>query len=245
MSIAEAKSKCAAKLQDDLNDQGLVTQLVLFLNEALPLKADSISVDLKSYALLLCGALCNHRPHARELFGSSGVNMLVLHLQRASEYLKFGWNSLVTALVDCIWSCIVGTDLTELQFLQQEGIFLLLDLLETCPLHMRNQIVGCTLDLCSNDKALHHATKWTGGGNDRTNFITLVCKIWNETCQRLACPLLGQNSIVIVDNPERFDLHPLKGTSQVVLMSFDAVMCVRLSLNNTRRLQAQYYKMFC
>lgn len=112
LRIAEFKSKRAAELQDDLNDQGLVAQLVDFLDDPVPGKADETCLELRYYALLLCSALCCHRQHACELFGKSGVTMLLIYLKDGPQHLVNCREKLMMAVVDAIWCVFVSVCLS-------------------------------------------------------------------------------------------------------------------------------------
>ena len=65
---------------------------------------------------------------------------------------RFGQHRLVLALSDCVWSCVVGSEENEERFLDLEGIFLLLDMLESAPKDLRAPILGVLVDLSERDK---------------------------------------------------------------------------------------------
>ena len=68
----------------------------------------------------------------QELFGNQGVDVVVEFLQTDTSKLDsgLGHHRLLMAAVDCVWCAIVGCYLTEDYFLEKEGIFMLVDLLE-------------------------------------------------------------------------------------------------------------------
>ncbi len=41
-----------------------------------------------------------------------------------------GYQKLITGVIDCIWSTVVGSPINEDVFIQKEGIFNILDILE-------------------------------------------------------------------------------------------------------------------
>ena len=49
-----------------------------------------------------------------------------------------GHHRLLMAAVDCVWCAVVGCYMTEDYFLEKEGVFLLIDLLEVCPTRPRH-----------------------------------------------------------------------------------------------------------
>ena len=68
--------------------------------------------------------------------------------------------------------------MTEDYFLEKEGVFLLIDLLESCPKKMHNLVLGCLLDLTENPKAIPHITAWRGK-NDQSA-AHLLCDVWRD-----------------------------------------------------------------
>lgn len=79
-------------------------------------------------------------------------------------------------LSPCCRCAVVGCYSTEDYYLEREGVFLLVDLLEVCPKNMHNLILGCLLDLCENPKTVNHVLTWRGKGN--STVAHLLCEIW-------------------------------------------------------------------
>jgi hypothetical protein len=42
------------------------------------------------------------------------------------------YHRLLVAVIDCVWCCIVGSVINEDEFIQKQGVFALLDLIEVC-----------------------------------------------------------------------------------------------------------------
>ena len=41
-----------------------------------------------------------------------------------------GYHRLLASVIDCVWSCVIGNVINEDEFIQQRGVFALLDLIE-------------------------------------------------------------------------------------------------------------------
>ena len=70
--------------------------------------------------------------YMQELFGGyDGVKLLIDYLKRDID--KFGsglgHHRLLLAAVDCVWCTVVGNAVVEDMFLEQEGVLILLDVL--------------------------------------------------------------------------------------------------------------------
>ncbi|KAG2465018.1 GTPBA protein, partial [Polypterus senegalus] len=121
-------------INQDLCDQGVINILTgILIKTAEQYKEDdAISLELKADMLLILSTLCENDLHRKELFGGDGVEILkkLMRIDPSTFYSGLGHNKLILATLDCIWSCIVGCYTIEDIFLEKEGIFLLLDLLE-------------------------------------------------------------------------------------------------------------------
>jgi hypothetical protein len=58
--------------------------------------------------------------------------MLIQLLVIESTYVcgGLGYHRLLVAAIDCVWCCVVGSVINEDEFIQKQGIFALLDLIE-------------------------------------------------------------------------------------------------------------------
>jgi len=74
---------------------------------------------------------------------------------------------------------VVGVDVIEMRFLEAEGVFLLLDLLQECPASIRPPILGILVDLAEKHLVIDHLTSWRGGDWGHP-LSKLLCQIWRE-----------------------------------------------------------------
>jgi hypothetical protein len=58
--------------------------------------------------------------------------MLIELLIIESSYIcgGLGYHRLLVSVIDCVWCCIVGSVINEDEFIQKQGVFALLDLIE-------------------------------------------------------------------------------------------------------------------
>ncbi|XP_074659218.1 cilia- and flagella-associated protein 69-like isoform X2 [Tubulanus polymorphus] len=153
----------------DLVDQGAINQITGILSNVCKSDEDddAIDVEMQCDMLFILSNLCEGDMHRRELFGREGVEVLTGYMKMNPRKISsgLGHHRLMLSTVDAIWCAVVGCYSTEDIFLETEGVFLLLDLLETCPKSMHNLILGCLLDLTENPKCLPHINKlgevWT------------------------------------------------------------------------------------
>ncbi len=87
-----------------------------------------------------------------------------------------GYQRLIIGVIDCIWSTVVGSIINEDIFIEKEGIFNLLDIMEISPKSIQNIILGCLLDFCDNPKTLLHMLQWES--NDNSKISHFLCDMW-------------------------------------------------------------------
>lgn len=197
----------------DLTEQGAISQLVSVLEGCITKHSqekdlqteDAVDIEMQTDILVIIAILCQHDISRKELFGTEGVSILVEFLKMDIGFLASGLGhfGLVVSVVNCIWCAVVGCYLTEDYFLEKEGTFLLLDLLQLAPRSLHSQILGCFLDLSENQKTLSHIGVWRGKKNVST--AHLLCEIWRREEEHIGVkrdtagaiadtqkPLLGQ-----------------------------------------------------
>lgn len=66
------------------------------------------------------------------MFGNDGVDILIELLKKRPQTIwnGLGYQRLIIGTVDCIWETVVGCIINEDYFIQKEGVFYLLDILE-------------------------------------------------------------------------------------------------------------------
>ena len=87
-------------------------------------------------------------------YSHGGVDVLTSFLTGAASqpasffaFTRFGQHRLLLALIDCLWSGVVGVEANRRRFLEAEGVFALLDLLEAAPRSLRAPLLGVLVDL--------------------------------------------------------------------------------------------------
>ena len=94
--------------------------------------SDQLDVEIESDLLFILACLAENDLHRKELFGREGVATLVAFLRRRPEHVwnGLGYQRLIVGAIDCVWATVVGCILNEDFFIQSEGVFCLLDVLE-------------------------------------------------------------------------------------------------------------------
>jgi cilia- and flagella-associated protein 69 len=166
----------------DLTDQGAIIILSKILNEYSQNKQhdNQIDVEIQSDILFILTCICENDLHRKELFGNEGVEILIALLKKKSELIwnGLGYQRLIIGTIDCIWATVIACIINEDSFIEKEGVFCLLDILEVTPKSMQNLILGCLLDLSDNPRTLTHMFQWEGKDNQKISHF--LCNLWRE-----------------------------------------------------------------
>jgi len=85
----------------------------------------------------------------------------------------------ILVTIDCVTCCVVGCFANEDYFLENEGIFLLLDFIEKAPASLHNLIMTSLLELLDNEKSVGHLKAWRGSVENVT-IGQLMAQLWRE-----------------------------------------------------------------
>ncbi|CAF0835162.1 unnamed protein product [Adineta ricciae] len=171
------------RVQVDLSDQGIIPSITGYLRRISQQKSmhiDQLDLDVICDGLFILSCLCELDVHRKEIFGSEGIEMLIQLLLVEAQYVcgGLGYHRLLVAAIDCVWCCVVGSVINEDEFIQKQGIFALLDLIESNPKSLQNIVLGCVLDLTDNSKCLHFIMAWQG--RKQQQFTHVLCELWRD-----------------------------------------------------------------
>eukprot|EP00794_Sanderia_malayensis_P003621 gene3621-4134_t len=239
------RSVCAhgdENVLSDLTDQNAIGEIVGILYNASTStdENDAIDIEMQCDMLFVLASLCDGDMHRKELFGESGVSMLVnfLDSNQSRVLSPLGYHRLMLATVDCVWSAVLACFVNEVIFLEKEGLFLLLDLLEACPQNMQNLILGATLDLCENARALPHAKLWRG--KDDCTIGQLLLRLWRNEEKILGIERDPSGVIIDSNMPIMSSIQKCQGIIPLP-SSYPSPAVVDVSEN----IRAKIFSMFC
>ncbi|XP_072017652.1 cilia- and flagella-associated protein 69-like isoform X2 [Amphiura filiformis] len=225
-------------VNQDLVDQGAINQLLDILLSASHSESndDFIDVEMQCDMLFIMSVICEKDMHRKELFNDKGVKVLLQYMRTNPDKLArgLGHHRLILATVDCIWCCVIGAYMNEDAFLEGQGLFLLLDLLETSAKNMHNLLIGCLLDLCENPKSVAHMMAWRGKKD--CTIANLLVQIWRE-----------EEKAIGVSRDETDTSKPLMGTlqEQAGVTSLPANCPSQSIVDVSENMRAKIYALFC
>ncbi|XP_064410355.1 cilia- and flagella-associated protein 69 [Latimeria chalumnae] len=229
-------------VNQDLCDQGAINQLLDVLNSIIcsSEEENEFLLEIQTDILIILSTICENDLHRKELFGSEGVVLVMTFLKIDTNkiYSGLGHNKLILAAIDCIWSCVVGCYVLEDLFFEREGIFLLLDLLMTCPKNTHNLILGILLEFCENPKAISHINVWRGK-TDQTA-ASLFIELWRQEEEEMGVQRDEYGRIVDLKKPLVGQFQEEQGVIPLPA-SYPSAAVMDISEN----MRAKIYSIFC
>ncbi|CAF1110357.1 unnamed protein product [Adineta ricciae] len=227
----------------DLCDQGLIPLITGHLKRLLRETSnhiDYIDLDLLCDGLFVLSCLGELDIHRKEIFGSEGIEILTKVLLSESSHVcgGLGYYRLLVAAIDCVWCCVIGSVINEDEFIQKQGLFALLDLIEANPKSLQNIILGCLLDLTENTKCLHFIMAWQG--RKQQQFPHVLCELWRDEEREIHVARTGKG--VIEDHRK-----PLMGILQqsAPVIPLKSVEPPRSVLDLIDNMRSKIYGFFC
>mmetsp|Transcript_1868 Transcript_1868/g.6621 ORF Transcript_1868/g.6621 Transcript_1868/m.6621 type:complete len:1183 (-) Transcript_1868:163-3711(-) len=132
--------------------------------------------------------MCKNNPENQMTFyESGGVSKLLLLLNEYNNHTG-ACSSLLTQqenddflfqLVNCLWTCVVGYDLSEKAFNQEHGVFVLLDVMDNSASFVQYSVLGFIGDMVAFPDARQQLSQWVSRRTKRTAVETLA-QMWEQ-----------------------------------------------------------------
>ncbi|KAI8811199.1 armadillo-type protein [Cladochytrium replicatum] len=194
----------------------------------------SMPTNVWTSAFLLLSTLGRGCKENKRIFGQLNGIKFAIPFLRYDSADPIEKEAVQLAAVECIWTMVCRCPPNEGLFFDQEGIFFMLDLVESSSKIVQKHCLGCLLDLLENPKARLHMLEWRGSVRNR-NTATLLIELWNAEEVELGALPGGPGGVLLNE------ASPLKGTSQKYVTDAAAGSIAELSSN----IRAKIYCIFC
>jgi len=150
----------------------------------------------------------------KELVATNLIDILIFYLKDLPGKVVNGIRrqQLLLSVIDCIFSAILGYEDAEIKFLELEGAFLLIDLLDTLPHEMHGVVLTCLIELTENPKTMSHFMTWRSSkvevGQPPVTLAGLLIKLWKDEEKRIGCQRGPRGELSNI-------CYPMAGTSQI------------------------------
>ena len=144
-----------SEIQDTLGEENAV-QLLLD-----KVQYSGLRPDQRIPFFVALASLCHeHERNQIHFRRANGVLLLHNYIENCNACDLVSQVSFMSAVLNALWSCVVGNVRSEARWFQLEGVDTLLNLLETCPVILQNQILSLLSDLCAHPKAVCAMDSW-------------------------------------------------------------------------------------
>ena len=92
-----------------------------------------------------------------------GVDMIVNSLKNPNLGTSARYALYAVSILDCLWNAILGNRKSETYFLDSEGLYVLLEFLETCDDMHKKLTLSCLSFLIENPKSIPYFCDWNSG----------------------------------------------------------------------------------
>mmetsp|Transcript_23464 Transcript_23464/g.23428 ORF Transcript_23464/g.23428 Transcript_23464/m.23428 type:complete len:393 (+) Transcript_23464:1155-2333(+) len=119
------------------------------------------SLDLRELSFNIISNICNNtRPNQKEFRRKGGIEIIKDNL-RIGEVDQNGNNkTFLLAVLDCLNFAVYGNKRSEIHFLEIEGVYVLLDLLEESDECLRRLILSSICTILQNDRVFKYFVEW-------------------------------------------------------------------------------------
>lgn len=103
--------------------------------------------------------------------------MIVTSLKNPNLATSARYALYALSILDCLWNSILGNRKSETSFLDAEGLYVLLEFLETCEETHKKLALSCISFLIENPKAIPYFCDWNSG-RTMINATQLLIRIY-------------------------------------------------------------------
>lgn len=137
---------------------GIVETLIQIAKED-PRKGTPL--DIREMAFNVISYLCkDSRGNQKEFRRKTGVELLKENLAFSDVDQTGNSSTFLLAVLDCLSTAVFGNKRSELHFLDIEGVYILLDLIETCEDSLKRLALASLCTILENNKSFQYFIEW-------------------------------------------------------------------------------------
>merc|ERR1712123_488110 len=182
-------------------------------NSFVYIEDDHIDLEIQEDMLVILSLVADI--NQKEMMNSNLIPILVYYLRTLPGRVVNGVRrqQLLLSVLDCIFSAVLGHEEAEIAFLEKEGAFLLIDLLEHLPQEMHSVVLTALIELTENPASMTHLMTWRSsqaakGDQPPLTLVQLLVKLWREEEKRIGAHRGSTGQLTNVD-------YPMAGAAQI------------------------------
>lgn len=154
---------------------GLVENLISLIKSA-----SDQPLDMRELAFNVISYLCKEcRGNQKEFRRKGGIDVLKENLAFTDIDQSGNGTTYILAVLDCLSSAVFGNKRSELHFLDIEGVYVLLDLIETCEDSLKRLALASLCTMLENNKSFQYFIEWNSSRTS-LNATQLLIKLYEQ-----------------------------------------------------------------
>jgi len=122
---------------------------------------------LRELSLTILSTICrDNRQNQKLLRRCNGIETMINNMQYTEVDHSGNAITFLGSVLDCLSNAVFGNKRSEMHFLDVEGVYVLLDLIETCDYTVKRLACSCLCTVLENAKAFQYFVEWN---SKRTN----------------------------------------------------------------------------
>jgi len=102
----------------------------------------------------------NHRENQKLFRRAGGIEILLTNMQFKDVDHSGNAITFISSALDCLANAVFGNKRCELHFLDIDGVYILLDLIENCEYTIKRLAVSCLCTILENTKSFQSFVEW-------------------------------------------------------------------------------------
>lgn len=188
LNLLQVAVRMGPEFAEELGKLGAVGLLIELFAD----KENSMS-SRQLCASVLAGLCQDNADNRREFRKREGVESIRAEVVYRPDETTDNHLFFTLCVVDCVWCAIVGTKKNEVRFLDEGGLFALLDVLEVAPLLLKRQIIGCLSDLMRYRKAAKLFVQWNSQITMKGG-LKILLELWQS--EQTAAVSTGKDGVI-------------------------------------------------
>lgn len=173
----------------DLGDRGIMEILLDIIQN----KREN-TLDLRELAFNIISNICKDtRQNQKQFRRKGGIELIKENLKNGEIDQTGNNNTFLLAVLDWLSFSVYGNARSELHFLEIEGVYVLLDLLESGGESLRRLILSSLCTILQNGKVFKYFVEWNSS-KTTINATQLLIKLYEEEDKRFA--VMYNNGII-------------------------------------------------
>ena len=163
-------------------------------------RSDS-TLEIRELAISVISNICKECRQNQKEFRRKGWVEILTKSIGAKHTLQGDPENFQISVLDSLWHSTLSNKRNRIQFLDIEGVAILLDYLDDCPELIRNLVVACLCSLMQNERAQSAFLGWNSH-QSMCNATQLLIKLWETEEKRLGISYDLEGVLIEPPSPE-------------------------------------------